>query len=167
MSNASSDDFDEFDDEEIAQDLVVLATELSPELIRVATLSQLLLVLPLILHNISAAHAAKRHSNLIDVLCQRLHRSRLLKLRVLLLRHHPAFKSLPLKLRFSSRAYERDSYQPYVTRTACSTSHIDLSLDGNEPLNKSMTIKVDMVCSSAMTVLSSILFFDPGRHNVL
>lgn len=144
---SSSDEVDDNDEPVVlAQDLVVLATELSPDLIRVATLSQLILVLPLVLDAIVTAHAASRYSPLIDPLCRRLHRSRRLKLRFLLLRHHPVFKSLPVKLRFSTYAYEKRSHQPYVSRTACSTSHLDLSLDRDEPMRiTSIKVKVDMV----------------------
>lgn len=120
-------------------DFLVLARQLSGDMILCATEAQILLLLPSILHRIEVCKVPHEKRGAMDALRIRLCSSRRLKLRFLLLRKHDAFRTLSSRLRYSSRAYD----VPIVT-TACSSSHIDIE-DDMTAMPQSICVPVDMV----------------------
>lgn len=131
-------------DSEKPNDLVTLARQLSrkssPQVISSCSLPQLLALLPLVMHHIDVMHESQRLSHLVAPLCQRLQKSRRLKLRFLLLRHHASFSALCVRLRYSSQAYS-SNFKPVIS-TACSANHINIWED---PKPRAVIIHVDMV----------------------
>lgn len=87
------------DDDDV--DLLTLLRNLTAHSITVVPEADLVHLLPTLMLTIGSNVA----SPFLPPLHTRLHSSRLLKQRFLLLRHHPAFTGLPLTLIYSSRAY--------------------------------------------------------------
>lgn len=126
-------------------DLLEMCENLSAKTISQMPEQHLLHLLPLLLHLVDVNTNPRAFSKL-NALQTRIQTSRRVKLRFLLLRGHPSFKSLASSLRYSSRAYTAP-----VFSTAASTSHIDLHAVIPKK-QRAMTIIVDMVGKLQRTI---------------
>lgn len=122
----------------LAPDILAMAESMSSQLIEAGTDAQLMVLMPLILHQIATEHKANRESDLALPLCERLHYSRRLKLRFLLLRKLPAFSSMILSLRYVARAYDK---QPLVNASSA-IPRLDIF---DVPTPHTFKLPVDMV----------------------
>lgn len=112
--------------------------DITPELLTTLPESQLLFMMPLVLHHIGKTHMLNKESQLVLPFRKRLHFSRRLKLRFLLLRNLPAFSTLSCSLRFAARAYEK----PPPVSTCSSIPRLNIF---DEPAPTTFKLPVDMV----------------------
>lgn len=119
-------------------DIMAMAESMSSQLLISATEPQLLVLMPLVIHRIALEHKANRESDLVLPLRERLHFSRRLKLRFLLLRNLPAFSAMILSLRYVARAYEK----PAPVDTSSAIPRLDIF---DVPTPHTFKLPVDMV----------------------